>query len=59
MECGETTGINLLNYMGDHTPAEMGWSLRFTPRMPQGRGWVVRGFERPLPQWNEYLSTAA
>ena len=47
------------NTKGDHTPAEMGWSLRFTPRMPQGRGWVVRGFERPLPQWNEYLSTAA
>jgi 5-methylcytosine-specific restriction endonuclease McrA len=47
------------NTKGDHTPAEMGWQLRFTPRMPQGRGWVVRGFERPLPQWNEYLSTAA
>ena len=47
------------NTKGDHTPAEMGWQLRFTPRMPQGRSWVVRGFERPLPQWDEYLATAA
>jgi 5-methylcytosine-specific restriction endonuclease McrA len=47
------------NTKGDHTPAEMGWQLRFTPGMPQGRSWVVRGFERPLPQWDEYLATAA
>ena len=47
------------NTKGDHTPAEMGWELRFTPGMPQGRSWVVRGFERPLPQWDEYLATAA
>jgi 5-methylcytosine-specific restriction endonuclease McrA len=47
------------NTKGDHTPAEMGWELRFTPGMPQGRSWVVRGFERPLPQWDEYLASAA
>jgi 5-methylcytosine-specific restriction endonuclease McrA len=47
------------NAKGDHTPAEMGWVLRITPRMPHGRGWVVRGFERPLPQWSDFLGRAA
>ena len=47
------------NTKSDRTPAEMGWELRFTPRMPHGRGWVVRGVDRPLPQWSEYLATAA
>ncbi|WP_430647729.1 HNH endonuclease [Agromyces sp. GXS1127] len=47
------------NSKGDHTPAEMGWTLRITPRMPHGRGWVVRGFERPLPQWSDFLERAA
>ena len=46
------------NAKSDHTPAEMGWELRFTPGMPQGRSWIVRGFERPLPQWDEYLQAA-
>ncbi|MDR5699725.1 HNH endonuclease [Agromyces aerolatus] len=46
------------NVKGDHTPAEMGWQLRFTPRMPRGRDWVVRGVERPLPQWSEFLQAA-
>ncbi|PJJ61988.1 HNH endonuclease [Compostimonas suwonensis] len=46
------------NIKSDHTPAEMGWSLRFEPRMPHGTNWVVRGVERPLPQWSEYLATA-
>lgn len=47
------------NAKGDHTPAEMGWALRITPGMPNGRGWVVRGFERPLPQWSDFLESAA
>jgi 5-methylcytosine-specific restriction endonuclease McrA len=47
------------NLKSDHTPAEMGWELRSTPRMPQGRGWLVRGFDRPLPQWSEFLAPAA
>ena len=47
------------NAKGDHTPAEMGWALRITPRMPHGRGWVVRGFERPMPQWSDFLKRAA
>ncbi|QAY73325.1 HNH endonuclease [Agromyces protaetiae] len=46
------------NAKSDHTPAEMGWELRFTPRMPVDRDWVVRGFERPLPQWSEFLQAA-
>ena len=47
------------NAKGDHTPAEMGWDLRITPRMPNGRGWVVRGVERPLPQWSDFLERVA
>lgn len=47
------------NAKGDHTPAEMGWRMHFTPRMPQSAAWVVRGVERPLPQWDEYLAPAA
>ncbi|SIO25821.1 HNH endonuclease [Agromyces cerinus] len=47
------------NTKSDRTPAEMGWELRFTPGRPNGRNWVARGFERPMPQWDEYLVTAA
>ncbi|TFB48909.1 HNH endonuclease [Cryobacterium tagatosivorans] len=47
------------NVKGDHTPAEMNWDLLFDPGMPQGATWVVRGVERPLPQWDEYLAPAA
>jgi 5-methylcytosine-specific restriction endonuclease McrA len=47
------------NVKGDHTPGEMGWNLLFKPRMPQGQTWVMRGVEKPLPQWDEYLAPAA
>ncbi|ASD22969.1 MULTISPECIES: HNH endonuclease [Cryobacterium] len=47
------------NLKSDRTPAEMGWDLRFDPRMPQGTTWVVSGVERPLPQWDEFLAPAA
>ncbi|MDH6237822.1 HNH endonuclease [Cryobacterium sp. CG_9.6] len=47
------------NSKSDHTPAEMGWSLRFIPRMPSGATWVVRGVEHPLSQWDAYLAPAA
>lgn len=47
------------NVKGDHTPAEMDWSMLVHPRVPQGTGWVMRGVERPLPQWDEYLAPAA
>jgi 5-methylcytosine-specific restriction endonuclease McrA len=47
------------NVKGDRTPAEMGWRLRVTPRMPHGTGWIVRGVERPQPDWSEYLAPAA
>ncbi|WP_437582411.1 HNH endonuclease [Paramicrobacterium sp. CJ85] len=41
---------------GNRTPAEIGWQLRITPRMPYGPGWAVRGVEGVLPQWQQYLS---
>lgn len=47
------------NLKGDRTPQEMGWSLRFTPRPPHGTSWMVRGAERALPQWEEFLTAAA
>ncbi|MFD1721415.1 HNH endonuclease [Amnibacterium endophyticum] len=47
------------NTKSDRTPAEMGWTLRQTPRTPHGTGWLVRGVERPQPEWSEYLATAA
>ncbi|WP_022886114.1 HNH endonuclease [Glaciibacter superstes] len=47
------------NVKGDHTPSEMGWNMLVDPRMPQGTGWVMRGVERPLPQWDAYLAPAA
>ncbi|MEC5152427.1 HNH endonuclease [Cryobacterium sp. GrIS_2_6] len=47
------------NIKSDRTPAEMGWDLLFHPKVPIGSSWVVRGVERPLPQWDEYLAPAA
>jgi 5-methylcytosine-specific restriction endonuclease McrA len=47
------------NAKGDQTPAEMGWSMLYRPRVPHGGAWVVRGVERALPQWDEFLAPAA
>jgi 5-methylcytosine-specific restriction endonuclease McrA len=47
------------NIKSDRTPAEMGWDLLFHPKIPIGSSWVVRGVERPLPQWDEFLAPAA
>ncbi|MFZ7087558.1 HNH endonuclease [Curtobacterium sp. RRHDQ10] len=46
------------NVKGDRTPREMGWALRFRPKAPHGTAWVVRGIERPQPDWDEYLIAA-
>ena len=47
------------NIKGDRTPQEMGWALRHIPRPPHGTAWLVRGVERALPQWEEFLAPAA
>ena len=47
------------NIKGDRTPEEMHWALRMTPRPPHGTNWMVRGVERALPDWEEYLAPAA
>jgi 5-methylcytosine-specific restriction endonuclease McrA len=47
------------NTKGDRTPTEMGWTMRVTPRTPHGTAWLVRGVERPQPDWREYLAPAA
>ncbi|MFJ3958976.1 HNH endonuclease [Arthrobacter sp. NPDC090010] len=43
------------NTKGDHTPAEMGWQLRFMPQAPVGTVWRIRELEKPTPEWSEYL----
>ncbi len=47
------------NLKGDRTPSEMRWNLRTTPRPPRGTTWLVRGVERALPDWEEFLAPAA
>ena len=47
------------NAKGDRTPSEMGWTLRVHPGPPHGTTWLVRGVERALPQWEEFLAPAA
>jgi 5-methylcytosine-specific restriction endonuclease McrA len=47
------------NVKGDRTPAEMGWSLRLTPRVPHDASWVVRGVETAQPEWQDFLAPAA
>jgi 5-methylcytosine-specific restriction endonuclease McrA len=47
------------NLKGDRTAAEMNWKLRAIPRAPHGISWLVRGIERALPDWEEFLAPAA
>jgi 5-methylcytosine-specific restriction endonuclease McrA len=47
------------NLKGDRTPAEMNWTLSTVPRPPHGTTWLVRGAEKALPDWEEYLAPAA
>ena len=47
------------NLKGVRTPQEMNWSLRMIPRPPHGTSWMVRGVERALPDWEEFLAPAA
>ncbi|WBU37868.1 HNH endonuclease [Homoserinibacter sp. YIM 151385] len=63
---GQDTWENLVacclrcnNVKGDRTPQEMGWTLRVPPRPPRGTMWLVRGVERPTPEWDTYLAPAA
>ncbi|MFB2554823.1 HNH endonuclease [Herbiconiux liangxiaofengii] len=46
------------NIKGDRTPAEMGWSLRVSPRMPHQAGWTIKGAERTEPEWDPFLIAA-
>ena len=59
---GQDTWENLVacclrcnNKKSDKTPAEMGWELLVTPRMPSGIIWSVRGVEKEEPHWQEFL----
>jgi 5-methylcytosine-specific restriction endonuclease McrA len=43
------------NVKSNRTPGEMGWTLGIHPKAPYGTSWWVRGTERGMPQWAEYL----
>ena len=43
------------NVKGDHTPAEMGWKLRFVPAPPVGTIWQIKELEKPTPAWDPFL----
>ncbi|MDP9987677.1 5-methylcytosine-specific restriction endonuclease McrA [Arthrobacter oryzae] len=43
------------NVKGDHTPTEMGWSLRFVPEPPRGTNWQIKELEKPTPAWDPFL----
>jgi 5-methylcytosine-specific restriction endonuclease McrA len=47
------------NLKGDKTPQEMSWKLLFIPKAPHGVSWLVRGIEREMPDWEEFLAPAA
>lgn len=47
------------NLKGDKTPQEMNWKLRMLPKAPHGVSWLVRGIEREMPDWEEFLAPAA
>jgi 5-methylcytosine-specific restriction endonuclease McrA len=60
---GQDTWENLVacclkcnNAKGDKTLSEIGWELRIKPKMPTGLIWSVRGADRELPQWQEFLT---
>ena len=44
------------NAKSDKTPAEMGWELKITPKMPTGVIWSVRGVEKEQPEWRQFLT---
>ncbi|MFM6963631.1 MAG: HNH endonuclease [Micrococcales bacterium] len=44
------------NKKGDKTLAEIGWELSYSPKMPVGMAWSVRGAERVEPEWENYLA---
>jgi len=43
------------NKKGDRTLNEIGWQLDFTPKMPVGLAWTVRGADKQQPEWQDYL----
>jgi 5-methylcytosine-specific restriction endonuclease McrA len=43
------------SHKGDHTPQEMGWTLRTKPVAPRGTRWVVIGVATIDPAWQPFL----
>jgi len=62
---GQDTWENLVacclkcnNIKGDKTLQELGWELSFTPRMPSGMAWTIRGADSVDPEWIDFLEAA-
>ncbi len=62
---GQDTWENLVacclkcnNIKGDKTLQELGWELSFTPRMPSGMAWTIRGADIVDPEWIDFLEAA-
>jgi 5-methylcytosine-specific restriction endonuclease McrA len=62
---GQDTWENLVacclkcnNIKGDKTLQELGWELGFTPRMPSGMAWTIRGADSVDPEWIDFLEAA-
>mgnify|MGYP000042823096 FL=1 len=62
---GQDTWENLVacclkcnNIKGDKTLQELGWELGFTPRMPSGMAWTIRGADTVDPEWIDFLEAA-
>jgi 5-methylcytosine-specific restriction endonuclease McrA len=44
------------NQKGDKTLTEIGWQLNWSPKMPTGAGWLIRGADRVEPEWDDFLN---
>ncbi|MFM6968230.1 MAG: HNH endonuclease [Microbacteriaceae bacterium] len=44
------------NEKADKTLREIGWSLPTPPKQPHGMSWLVRGLDKDVPAWNDYLA---
>lgn len=62
---GQDTWENLVacclkcnNAKGDKTLQELGWELPFSPKMPSGLAWTIRGAETVDPEWMDFLEAA-
>jgi 5-methylcytosine-specific restriction endonuclease McrA len=47
------------NLKGDHTPGELGWTLRVQPIPPRMGFWLIKELDTATPEWDEFLPASA